>query len=927
MTHPRSRLPLKRPNPLLRRPAVALLLVVTSLVIGVGAFAPASAAQSGERSGTGPAGAIPELALLVTGPATAIDEEQRLDLIESLSEVPGVLAVTGAPVLQADGAEDLSVFYLALEGTEEAVLERSDDGLTGSDGVRSGSAKASIDEVVAQASAVVVDELPTARILVGGPAAVDRAISSSYDGPLRTLLVVATLIGLALGVVFGWQRGLVAGATLLLSVLAAGVLGGRAAGAFDGSLATTVIPGALAGLTLGTALLVRLLLWFRDPPGADEAEMIRRAVRALLPEVALVLCSLALAAVAVGLMDPGPTPLTALTTGAAVTAVVQLGITAPALTLLASAREANADLLPVSVPDGRDLPLLALSAIAGLLVVVSAFGFGQPSQNLLGPSDLSDTSDAATVAEVLRTGGADATSSVLATASGAARRIDLAEWAEAVAELPGVAWVQAGGVKYTSIEAVEISPSEALLDPSVDGVAAVVLTDPPGSEPGRRTLAEIATQPLVGGPPSLTGPAIETAGAVGERSTLLMAVVAIAVTGALAVRVLTQSVGQSIVSFLLRLIGGTTVLGLFGLFRAETQTATIVTALGAIGLAVGVFELEFVTRYNQRLEHPELGRPNPGQAGGLGLAALGLGSMAIALLSPFQDAPGMGILGLVLTVAVLVELTVGALLLRPALLGQRAAFHTAVRPVRVALHSGIEREESYQGVEDPGWRRVIGDLVQAEFRFQSEPSEAVLSAVFVPDTPLYRQAAAHHASLAGAGLRIVGLSPHLRTIKTVSGRTPVTLAVTVDHPVRHLVDSRGTVVGIRKAERRSGVLWLSESDDGSYRIAESVELGAVVIAEADAEAGTIPDAAAGVGTGVNGAPNAAGTAGRRPLPDQGAEPAAEGDVVTDQTDHTDGIDDTDQTDHTDGIDHIDNRQDHRNGAGDSGHSEQERTGL
>lgn len=900
----------------------ALLVLLPGLWLVGGAAASAQATEP-----LTPEAAIPDLSLLVRTPVGPLEADTRVAVSAALGSVPGTARVTSASVLDADDVGNLAVFYLALDDTVGRTR--------------------SIDSVVTDATELLAEELPAARVLVGGPAAADREISESFGGTLRILLLLAVLVGGALGVVFGWQRGAVAATTLCLSVLAAGVLGQRAAGGFDGSMAATVVPGALAGLVLGTAVLVRLLFWFRDPPGADGAEMIRRSILALLPELALILCGFALSAVVVGLMDPGPTPLTAMTMGACIAAVVQLGITAPALALLTEAREARSDLLPFTITDGRDLPLLALSAVAALLLVLTAFGFGRPSATLLGADDLPADSEVVEVGQQLRTGGGDATSAVVATPSSAANQLDLSEWGRTAAELPDVEWVQVGRTKYSAVEAVDVDRAEAPLDPSIPGVAMVVFSDPPRSEAGQAALASVADLPLIGGPPTLAGPAIDAVGASGDRATLLMAVLMLAATGAIAVRVFTQSVGQSIVSFLLRLLGGMAVLGLFGLLGGETPAAVIITGLGAVGLGVGLFELEFLSQFHQRAEFPDEIRANPGQAGALSLAALGLGAVAVGLFSPFWGGPGTGTLGVVVAVAVAVELTVGALLLRPALLGQRAAFHTAVRPVRVALHSGIEREQNYAGVEDPGWRRIIGDLLQAEFRFQSEPGHAALSGVFVPDTPLYRQAAAHHASLAGAGLRIVGRSPRLRSIKTVSGRAPITLAVTVDHPVRHLVDGEGTVVGVRKAERRSGVLWLSESDDGSYRIAESVELGSVALPEIDAvdednideaninehnidKDNTDEDANNRMGNGDHldndelgqGEPVLEHTN----VQQRGAEPD---DVASEGGGRFDGdvADLTDDLGHLyiDGPDLDETAQGH-NGTGDSGHSEQERTG-
>ena len=55
--------------------------------------------------------------------------------------------------------------------------------------------------------------------------------------------------------------------------------------------------------------------------------------------------------------------------------------------------------------------------------------------------------------------------------------------------------------------------------------------------------------------------------------------------------------------------------------------------------------------------------------------------------------------------------------------------------------------------------------------------------------------------------------------------SPVTLAITVDHPERKLVDPDGRVLGIRRGERREGMLWLVQDPSGRYRITEAVDLG------------------------------------------------------------------------------------------------------
>lgn len=752
---------------------------------------------------------LPEVSLLVTDAYRPLDEDGRRSISGELGAIDGVTRVSATPVPQPGSSTDLSVFYLTLEAT-----------------ISSG---ADVDVVVAAASAAILAEVPSARVLVGGAATIDGAVAQQFGAPLLVLVVVAAAVGLALGVVFGWQRGLVGAVTLTLSVFAGAVIGRQAGGEFDGSLASTAIPGAVAALVVGTGGLTRLLYWFRNPAGADGAEKIRRAVRSVLPEYGLVVAVAAIGAMGVGPLDPGPTPLTPLAVGAAVAAAIQFGMTAPALTLLTSARESNPNLLPFSVPDGRDLPLLVISGVVAFLVALSLVGLRQPESGRFGLADLGRDHEAAVVAETLRVGGGDASSAVIAIPSAVAGPDDVTEWAEATAELTTVEWVQVGPTRFTSVDASALTQDQAPLDPEIGGVAVVVPVAATGSALAAQMLQDVSAVPLVGGPPILVGPTVDAASVEGDRLTVAAAVVLLAVAGAGAVRLISGSTGHAVVALVLRLLGGGAVLGLFGVMGRDATAATIVTVVGAGAIAATLIDLEFVSGRRRWGPGADQSRPTPAQAGIVGLLALGLGALGLAVLSPLQSAPAVGLAAVVLLPALVLELTVGALLLRPALLGQGPAFHTAVRPFRVALHSGLAREAI--GGEDPQWRPVIEALVQAEFELQSAPVDAVLSNVFVPDTPLYRQAAAHHATLAGAGLRILGAHPQLQTVRSVGKSGAITVAVTVDHPARHLVDGNGTVVGTRRAERRSGMLWLSRGEDGAFRIAESVELGSARLPE------------------------------------------------------------------------------------------------
>jgi hypothetical protein len=222
-------------------------------------------------------------------------------------------------------------------------------------------------------------------------------------------------------------------------------------------------------------------------------------------------------------------------------------------------------------------------------------------------------------------------------------------------------------------------------------------------------------------------------------------------------------------------------------------------------------------------------------------AAIGLGLVAVASIGiGFADLGVVRRLAIVMVVGIVIEVVVGAWLLRPGLLGSRAISHFAAQPVRTALRAlaGDPAENGQQA-----WAGVVDYLLHVEFSFQTDARSAMLDRVYLPGTAVHRQASEHQDSLISADLRIVGRSPQLRSVREVSGADPVTVAVTVDHPVRQLVDRSGKIVGVRKPERRSVMLWLVPMSDGSYRIADSVELGSIPLAlGAEAVADVTPPA-------------------------------------------------------------------------------------
>ncbi|MGH1487891.1 MAG: hypothetical protein ACRBK7_00605 [Acidimicrobiales bacterium] len=769
----------------------------------------------------GPDIAVPDIALIVSD----LDDRGTPILLDRLGSIDGVMRVTSDVV----SAEEV-VFYLV----------RSNVG-----GARS------VDAIVAQADRIVMVVAPDASILAGGSAVVDQVLLGRFRATARALVFFGALVGLAMALAFGWRRGLLSAGALAITVACGASIGSQVGGDFDGTITTTAVPGALAALVVGIVMSLRLSLWFRRPVGDDGAEMIRNAAGDLLVEFALVFSGLVFSAVLVELLSPGRSPLTVVAISAIVAAVVVTAIMAPGLAILSGHRSAARFDVPVSIPDGRDLPLLILGAVAVGLAIVSVFAFRQPGVALLDVDRLDAESAPALVAAKLAVAGGDATTALIATKPVDVSQADFEAWALGVVERPEVERVDLASGRLLSTGPVEVPDSTLLVPPaaqsgsqdttSADAAissAVVVLNVSPRSEAGQQAVDLLASPSLTGGVQRLEGYGVQASALTGSTAVVVIAVIALAAAAALAMQVLTQSRSRSAVVFVLRVIGGGASVGIYRLMAPGATMAESLTVLAGLALAVGLLQLEFV---GQRIAGPQSGLPadpvspaNPGQFAGFAIAALGLAGIVVALTTWFGGGPDIGRFGLGLFAAVLIELLAGALLLTPALLGQRAAFHTAVRPVRIALHATADRADDEQaGPEDPAWRRVVGDLLQAEFRLQAHPAEADLDMVFVPDTPLFRQAATHHASLGQADLRIVGRSPRLRSLKTISGRSSVSLAITVDHPERHLVDRSGSVVGVRKPERRSGVLWLSEMADGSFRIAESVELGSVPLPEAE----------------------------------------------------------------------------------------------
>ena len=356
-----------------------------------------------------------------------------------------------------------------------------------------------------------------------------------------------------------------------------------------------------------------------------------------------------------------------------------------------------------------------------------------------------------------------------------------------------------------------------------------VVPTAPGRSEASRTLVDAIEETNVPGDADLSGVPVEAREAAErDRSVVWVTMIFLALAAGVAAFVLIGDLALAGIAAGLRLLDTMALVGLYHLVGGDVSGAELLTLVLTIWLGAGLFELGFLRRLlsDHQLQDSdeliELALVDEGWA-----AVTAMTVTAGAALSFVAGGTGALIrLGIVLVVATAIEIVVGLWLLRPALLGTRAVSHFATKPVEEALRSLTARGRVDEA-EHARWVGVVAGLLSAEFTFQADPGVASMDTVFQADTPLFRKAVEHHQSLAAAGLRIIGRDPQLRSVRLVADGPQTTVAVAVDHPVRQLIDHSGKIVGVRKAERRSVMLWLAVQGDGSYRIADSVELGAV----------------------------------------------------------------------------------------------------
>lgn len=801
------------------------------------------------------------------------------------------LLVTVGP--GADPASTVDALTAALAGAPGVAWAAGDAGVQPAQvlvGLEPGNPGDAIDEV----RRIVAAQPAAAQLTVAGRALSDDAVA----GRARLGAIVATLLAMVLvGGLMAWLRGrneaAVAVAGIGVTTLLGGALAAAMAGPFDGSVATTALPGVLAALLMATYLLLRLIGWFTAPQGDDHPSMVQAAWRAVGTEAGLSLAGLAVVAVLIELVSPARAVVSLVLVGAVVATVVILPVAPPLLALLhhpggAAADETAADddetaadddetaadaaddadgadraeaspvarpepeplwLTPAGPalpgPDGRQLPVAVLVAAGIVLALLAVFSFRSTS-----PDALFDERATATELDpaVLTTSG-DPTAAIVARFDPGIDQLAKSAWLERISLVPGVARVETATGRYVAGTRADV-PTVPLAAAGIDRgdetpELALIVPTVSSRSPAAQELVGDVRQMSGTVAVHLSGAPVDARTASGrDASSAWVLIIFLSVAAAATTFALVRDLRLAAASGGLRLLGSAATAGFYQLLTSNPTGAEIQVAVLVGALATSLFELGVLRRLRQG-PHTEATDDLLDDAlrteGWPALAALLVTSVAgLGLL--VADLTVVRRLAVVLVITAIVESMAGMWLLRPPVVGDRALRFLAVHPVEAALKTVLAPATP----DDQRWTRVVTDLLAAEQALQTDPAGGDLDRVFVPGTPLHRKATDHHAHLAEAGLRVLGRDPQLRMVRVVGTSPTVTLTVTVDHPPRQLVDAAGSVLGVRKPERRSVMLWLQPEPGGSHRIADSVELGVEPLGAVDEAPAASPAAAPGL---------------------------------------------------------------------------------
>lgn len=870
--------------------SVLLLFLAGSALASIGAPRP-MLADTFSSQAWDPA-ELPDVAILVSDLEPADTAIERL-VIPALRDLPGVSAVTAEQVSTDQIALHLSLGADAPEGVVDAI------------------------------ASVVGSSLPDAHVSLGGRVVADADVLDRLNrATIISVVPVIVLFAVLASAAFGATIGSAAGGATALATLLGGLVGSQVAGRFDGSIATTAVPAVLVSVLVSSALSLRLLDWFKNPVGQDQADVIGNSIKHLLPEVALLFSGLTLTALIVEVFGSGRASVTVVTAAGIVAAVTTLAVLPALLSTWEKVPTKSTGVFSSSLPDGRDFPVAVLGGFACFLLALGLFAVRVPNGDLLDESALAPGVSSRRVSEQLLVLGGDPTSAILAELPTDLSKAELRTWSASVSALGMVGWVQTSVGRFADGEIV--GETDAALFERDEMVLAIVTPAVTGrSEAARTLVAQLSASGGSAFDVQLSGEPVRSAEVADTAALRLWLLVGLlSLSGGLMAAVLVRDLVMAVGVAALRFLGLGAALGVCHVIAGDVDSGELQVIALLLSVGIGLFELGLVGRIVEGLRQGSqeelsvldrsalitnaLHREGRAAIFGMGLVALcGIGYLASDLTVARR-------LGVSVAMVFLVDLVIGTWLLRPVLVGQRMVGAEAIESPEFRFGSGVSlprlpsrrlkvpatsldmllalgdsdqpnseaasaesllvavdqaegaktdqadstdqpaqsgvgvqerssraqwREmlpigrplsETFAATEDssPQWRRIVGGLLRDEFSFQLDPKRAQLETVFVSATPLFGELESHNQRLRKAGLRIDGDGPQLAKVSALNLDSPVTLAVTVDHPERRLHDATGKLVGVRKPERRHGMLWLVQDPSGRYRIAEAVDLGA-----------------------------------------------------------------------------------------------------
>lgn len=538
------------------------------------------------------------------------------------------------------------------------------------------------------------------------------------------------------------------------------------------------------------------------------------------------------------------------------------------------------------VANGRQFPLGVMFGFVVFLLILVTFSVRATSNDRLLDSAIIDPGGTEWVGQLASSG--DATSSILAEFPAGTDQQAKQAWLEQVSELDGVARVDTTRSRHIEGEGQELNAAagqsgEADAHDEAPLYALIVPEIPARSADALRLLSSVESLNVLAGAELSGTPVTALQANQRDRSDTWVMAWAFALFGGVTTLVLSGDLGRSGASFVLRLLGAATTIGLYQILGSQPSGGEIQVVLLVQAVGASVFEAILVRGVARNVDAADSGLDTENVFESIGTlpsvddavaevlhseafpAAAALALTAVASIGlVFVDIGIVGRLGLVMLVVAVVEVVVLSWLLRPVTVigdGHQHALNITTR--LMAIVQSVD-DEGGDGSYGGPWAGVVNDLLQTEFSFQVQPRAAQLDDLYLLGTPLYQQATEHHNQLVEAGFRIAGQPPRLVEARVVKIEEQANLVVTVDHPLRQLIGPDGAVAGVRRAERRSVMLWLAAMSDGTYRMADSVELATVELGQSGAASGgalVIDDRATGQNPIASPIPPTAATSG------------------------------------------------------------------